>query len=113
VIDWDKLARLHAKTIEEMRVKRDLKDTILDMLKNYPQGLTSSKISHLLDMQGFKVNDKKVKLDTLYNNLESLVKSGRVVNLPLPKTGKRGRSPYSYKLVLEPVHSINATGLIR
>jgi hypothetical protein len=74
--------------------KKGYRREILMIFNNWHQEpLTSKMIKELLAAKGFSL-----EMDTLYDNLETLVKTGILIKKALPSTGTRGRPPYFYEL---------------
>jgi DNA-binding PadR family transcriptional regulator len=74
--------------------KTTLRRDIL-MIFNYwhSEPLTAEKIKELLEIRG-----QSVKMDTIYKNLDSLVKNDILIKKMLPSKNARGRPPYYYEL---------------
>lgn len=65
------------------------------MVFNYwhSEPLTAEKIKELLEIRG-----QSMKMDTLYKNLDLLVKNDMIIKKILPSKNARGRPPYYYEL---------------
>ena len=59
----------------------------------HQEPLTGKRIKELLATKGFSI-----EMDTLYDNLETMVKTGILMKRALPSSGTRGRPPYFYEL---------------
>lgn len=74
--------------------KKGYRREILMIFNSWHQKpLTNKKIKELLAVKGFSL-----ETDILYDNLETLVKTGILIKRALPSRGTRGRPPYSYEL---------------
>jgi hypothetical protein len=66
----------------------------------HSEPITAEKIKELLERNG-----QSIKMDTIYNNLDILIKNDILIKKALPSKNMRGRPPYYYELNKDAVYS--------
>lgn len=87
---------------EKSTAKNDIRRDILKIFGKWcKEPLTANRIHQILKDSG-----RDIKMDTVYDNLETLIKKSVLYKKQLPAKGKRERPSYEYRLRTEAIYEL-------